>query len=136
MALVTRSSDAHVDASTAAVGPHISGQPGADLIAGEDLTAVAACRIHTDGKVYMSDGSAADAEAKVDGFTPISYKAGMPVTLYGPGVRFGYSTGMTPGANLYLDTTDGALNTVATTGGTVVIARAVTATDIIIMAKQ
>lgn len=133
MALVTKNSDAHVDASTAMMAPQLSG----DLIAGEDLDSVAPCRIHTDGKVYMSDGSAADAEAKVDGFTPVSYKAGMAVTLYGPGTRFSYGTGLTPGANLYLhDAADGKLNTAATTGGTAVIARAVSATDIVIMAKQ
>jgi hypothetical protein len=132
MALLDRNTDASVDTSTALVGPQLSG----DLIAGENLDAVAACRIHTDGKVYHSDGSAADAEAKVDGFTPKAYKAGQAVTLYGPGVRFGYGSAMTPGANFYLSATDGRLDTAATTGGTAVIARAVSATDIVIMAKQ
>lgn len=136
MAVVTKSSDAGIDANTAMFAPQISSQPGYDLVAGEDLGAVVPCRIHTDGKVYASDGSAADAEAKFDGVTPVAYKAGMPVVLYGPGVRANYSTGMTPGQNLYLGVADGTLETTATPGGTVVIARAVTATDIVIMAKQ
>jgi hypothetical protein len=132
MALLDRNTDASPDTSTAMFAPQISGE----LFAGEDLDIAAACRIHTDGKVYMSDGSAADAEAKVDGFTPDAYKSGQPVTLYGPGTRFGYGTDLTPGANYYLAATDGRLDTAATTGGTVVIARAVNTTDIVIMAKQ
>jgi hypothetical protein len=132
MALLDRNADASVDTSTALVGPQLSG----DLIAGEDLDAVAACQGRSDGKVYMSNGTANNADAKVDGFTPKRYRAGQAVTLYGPGVRFGYGTGLTPFANYYLGTTDGRLDTAATTGGTVVIARAVSTTDIVIMAKQ
>jgi hypothetical protein len=132
MALLDRDVGASVDASTALVGPQLSG----DLIAAVDLESVSACRIHSDGKVYYSDGSAADAEARVDGFTPKKYKAGQSVELYGPGVRFGYGSGLTPGANYYLAVTPGRLDTAATTGGVNPIARAVNATDIVILAKQ
>jgi hypothetical protein len=132
MALLDRSTDAHVDTTTSLVGPQLSG----DLFAGEDLDAVAACQGRSDGKVYMSNGTANNADAKVDGFTPVAYKAGEAVTLYGPGVRFGYGTGLTPFANYYLAATDGRLDTAATTGGLVPIARAVNTTDIVIIAKQ
>jgi hypothetical protein len=132
MALLTRATDASEDTSTALFGPQISG----DLFAAQDLDAVAACRIGTDGKVYMSNGTANDANAQVDGFTPNKFRAGEAVTLFGPGVRFGYGTGLTPGANYYLAATAGRLDTAATTGGLVKIARAVSATDIVILAKQ
>lgn len=132
MALLDRDAGASPDTSTALVGQQLSG----DLIAATDLEAGSACRIHTDGKVYYSNGTLANASAKVDGFTPKKYKAGQSVTLHGPGVRYGYGAGLTPGDNYYLAATDGRLDTAATTGGTVVIARAVNTTDIVIMAKQ
>lgn len=131
MADVTRASTAHVDASTAQFAPQLSG----GLIAGEALDAVAPCYIKaSDGKVYMSNGTAANAAAKVDGFTPVSYAAGEPCTLYGPGTRFGYGTGLTRATPLYLSTTAGRLSDAATTGGTVAIAKVITTTDIVVRA--
>jgi hypothetical protein len=131
MALLTRDANASVDASTAMFAPQITG-----LIAGEALDACAPCRIHTDGKAYMSNGTAADAEAKVDGFTPRAAAAGQAITLFGPGTRMRYGTSLTPGANYYLGGTDGRLDTAATTGGANPIARAIDTTDIVVLAKQ
>lgn len=123
MALVTRGSNARVDASSAQFAPQISG----DLLAGEALDAVAPCYIKaSDGKVYMSNGTAANEAAGCDGFTPRSYLAGEAVTLYGPGTKFEYATGMTIG-KLYIGATAGRLDTATTTGDATGVAKAITA---------
>jgi hypothetical protein len=132
MATITRVTAASVDASTAMFAPQITG-----LIAGEALDACAPCYVKAaDGKVYMSNGTAANAAAKVDGFTPRSAAAGEAITLFGPGTRMRYGSGLTPSADYYLSATAGRLDDAATTGGTAIIARAITATDIVVMAKQ
>lgn len=130
MALITRATTAHVDASTAMFAPQLSG----DLIAGEDLDVVAPCYIKaSDGKVYMSNGTANDAAAKVDGFTPMKYRAGMACALYGPGTRFGYGSDLAIGP-LYLGATAGRLDSAPTTGGLVAIAKVISSTDIVVRA--
>jgi hypothetical protein len=127
--------DISLDASTGMYAAQISGSETADLIAGEALDPGAACYIKgSDGKVYMSNGTAVNEAAKVDGFTAKGRAAGQAVTLFGPGSRFHYATGMTPGQNFYLAATAGRLDTAPTTGGTTMIARAVTSTDIVIRA--
>lgn len=127
MALVTRASDASVDASTAMLAAQIP-----DLIAGEDLE-IGPCYIKaSDGKAYASNGTAANAAAKSQGFCARSVKAGQPVTLFGPGTRFRYATGMTPGATLYIGATAGRLDTAATTGDAAGIAYVKDATDIVV----
>lgn len=132
MALVTRGNDASLDASTGMYAPQIP-----DLIAGEDLDAAAPCYIKTsDGKVYMSNGTAANEAAKVHGFSARAAKTGQPVTLFGPGARFGYASGMTPGAKLYVGATKGRLDTATTTGDTTGVAFAVNATDIVVAALK
>lgn len=127
MALLARDAAASVDASTGMLAPQITG-----LIAGEDIDAAACCYIKaSDGKVYMSDGTAATEPAKTDGFNARSnVKAGQPVTLLGKGTRFRYGTGLTPGARYYVGTTKGRLDTAATTGDAVGVAAAINATDI------
>ncbi len=123
MALVTPSSVVSVDAASAQFAPQISG----DFYAGEALLAAAPCYIKaSDGKVYMSNGTAANEAATCDGFTPRAYAINEPVTLYGPGTKFEYSTGMTKGV-LYLGATAGRLDTAATTGDAVGVAKAITA---------
>ena len=127
MALVTKSASPSGDAGTLAFAPQVSG-----LIAGEDLEAVSPCYIKTsDGKVYMSNGTAATEPAEFVGFTPVARKATQPVTLFGVGARFNYySTGLLPGDKLYIGATSGRLDTAATTGDAVGVAQAITATDI------
>lgn len=126
MALLARASDASVDASTAMFAEQISG-----LVAGEAIDALAACYIAAaDGKVYQSNGTAADAAAKVDGFSAQAAAAGQGVTLFGRGTRMRYGTGLTIGALYYLAATAGRLDTAATTGGTVALAKAISATDV------
>jgi hypothetical protein len=101
------------------------------LVAGEALLAAAPCYIKaSDGKVYMSNGTADNEAAELDGFTGKSYAAGEPVTLWGRGIIFEYGTGLTPGAVLYIGTTAGRLDTAATTGDAVGVARVISATHI------
>lgn len=104
-----------------------------NLYAGEDLDAVAPCYIKaSDGKVYMSDGSASNEAAKFNGFTARATKAGQPVTLFGFPTRFKYGSGLTPGAIFYISGTTGALADAASTGDTKGTAMAVNATDIVV----
>lgn len=118
MALVTRSSDASIDPSSALYAPQI-----ADLIAGEDLDPAAPCYIkNSDGKVYMTNATAATEPAKVFGFTARAVKSGQAVTLFGQGTRFKYGSGLSVGATLYAGATAGRLDTAATTGDAVGVA--------------
>ena len=127
MALVTRATTASMDASTGMFAPQITG-----LIAGEALDVVAPCYIKaSDGKVYMSNGTAATEPAKFHGFTPRAVGIGQPVTLFALGARFGYGSGLTIGAKYFIGATAGRLDTAATVGDAVGAAFAVTATDII-----
>lgn len=92
------------------------------LLAGEALAAGDACVISSSGTVLLSNGAADDANARVHGWAAMDTAAGEAVTLYHD-VNFNYGTGVTPGANYYLSAaTEGALSTVATTGGLVPIA--------------
>lgn len=127
MALVTIASDASLDAASAEFAPQRSG-----LVAGEALLAFAPCYIkNSDGLVYMSNGTAATEPAGFDGVTPKAYASGdSNVTLFGIGVKMRYATGLTPGAKLYIGATAGRLDTAATTGDAVGVARAINATVI------
>lgn len=126
MALVTRSSDASVDATTAQLAAQITG-----LIAGEDIDKCAPCYIKAaDGLVYMFDGTAANEKARLAGFCPRAAKSGQPVTLFGAGTRMHYGSALTPGAILYGAATKGRLDDAATVGDAVGIAQVITATDI------
>lgn len=126
MALVTRASTAQMDVSTGQFAPQITG-----LVAGEDLDVAAPCYIKSsDGKVYMSNATAANEAAEVAGFTPRAVKSGQPVTLFGKGVRFGYGSGLTPGDVLYVGATAGRLDTAPTVGDVEGVAQVITATDI------
>ncbi len=101
------------------------------LIAGEALLTAAPCYIKaSDGKVYMSNGTAATEPAEIDGWTGKTYLAGEAVTLWGRGVIFEYGTGLTPGALYFLGATAGRLDTAATTGDAVGVARSISATHI------
>lgn len=101
------------------------------LVAGEDLLTAAPCYIKaSDGKVYMSNGTAANEAAELDGFTGKAYKAGEPVSLWGRGVVFEYGSGLTPGAVYFIGTTAGRLDTAATTGDAVGVARSISSTHI------
>lgn len=100
------------------------------LIAGEALAAGDACYIKaSDGLVYRSTGAAANAAAKVRGFAPTLINIGEPVSLIF-NVGMNYGSGLTPGADLFLGTAAGGLDTAATTGGTAPIGFCIDATRI------
>ena len=126
MALITRASDAQVDMNSALFASQVP-----DLVAGEDLDVVAPCYIKSsDGKIYMSNGTAANEAAETIGFSARAVKSGQPVTLFGKGARFGYGSGLTPGDKYFIGATAGRLDTVATTGDATGVAIALTAKDI------
>lgn len=89
------------------------------LICGEDIAIGDACYVKSDGKVWRSIGTAANAAAKVRGFaaTPGKVAQNDAVTLVF-GVVFGWPNAGTPGADLFLGAVAGGLDTAATTGGT------------------
>lgn len=130
MALIARDSAASMDASTGMFAQQLTG-----LVAGENLDAVAPCYIKTaDGKLYMSNGTALNEAAEFVGMTPHARLAGEAVTVFGIGARFHYSASLlSPGDKYFVGATAGRLDTAATTGGTVAIARAVTSTDIVVI---
>lgn len=99
------------------------------LVAGEAITAGAICYIKNDGKVWLSNGTAANAAAKADGIAAIAAAVGEAVTLYRH-VNFRYGSGLTPGARLYVSATAGTLADAATTGGTAPVGFVVDATRI------
>lgn len=78
MALVALSGLESVDMTSALDVPNLSG----DLFAGEALLIAAPCYIKNDGKVYQSNGTAANPAAAIDGWTPLAYGLGDAVTLF------------------------------------------------------
>lgn len=119
MATLTRTA-ASMDTSTGMFAPQVCG----NLYAGAALDAGAPCYIKaSDGKVYMSNGTAADEAATFDGFVPRACRIGEAVTLFGVGARFRYGTGLTVGALLYVSATAGRLDDAATIGGTAPVAK-------------
>lgn len=127
MALLTKASDASLDANSAMYAPQRSG-----LTAGEALESYAPCYISaSDGLVYMSNGTAADAEAAFDGITPRAYALGeSSVTLFGIGTKLRYATGLTAGTVYYIATTAGRFADAATTGDAVGVAKSINTTTI------
>jgi hypothetical protein len=74
MADLVKAAQASLDAST---GMYAGQTP--DLVAGEALGAVVPCYIKAaDGKVYQSNGTAANEAAKFDGFTARAVSIGQP----------------------------------------------------------
>lgn len=132
MGLKDRDSAASLDATTGMHVPSITG-----LIAGEDIDPAAPCYIKAaDGLVYMANATAADEKAVLAGFSPRSAKAGQPITLFGVGARFHYDSAgdLTPGELLYIGATKGRLDTDFTVGCETPVARAITTTDIQVVA--
>lgn len=126
MAVVTKASTASIEGTSAMRADQRSG-----LLAGEAIGACDACYIKSDGKVWKSNGTSANAAAKFAGVAAIAAAVGEPVTLFGIGTLVAqYATGMTPGAPLYIAATAGAFDTAATTGGLLFVARAESDTDI------
>lgn len=127
MATITKSAQASVSTVNVPAANKLSG-----LIAGEDIAALDSCYIKSDGKVWKSNGTSANAAALCDGFAAVKAKAGEAVTLV-RGVNAHYGASLTPGARLYVSATAGALDDAATTGGTVPVAVVIDSTRIYIL---
>jgi len=97
------------------------------LLAGEAIAAGDACYIKSDGKIWKSNGTSANAAAQVDGFALNAASVGEAVTIAW-NVNLRYGSGMTPGTKFYLGTTAGTLEDAATTGGSAWVAKAIDAT--------
>lgn len=108
---------------------------GSDYRAGEAIAAGDALYIKSDGKLWKATGTANNAAAQVDGFAAAAAAVGEAVTMV-TDVDFHYGVGLTPGARYYLSATAGALETVATTGGLIAIAKALTGTRIRVYANR
>lgn len=101
------------------------------LIAGEAIAAGDLCYIKSDGKAWLSNGTSANAAAKCVGMAAEAAAVGEPITVF-RNERFRYGSGMTPGAQIYVSATAGALSDAATTGGTAPIGFVVDATRVYI----
>jgi hypothetical protein len=130
MALVPKSTRASMDTSTGMFSLPIAG-----LICGENIDVAAPVYIKSsDGKLYMSNGTALNEAAEFVGFSPRAAIAGQPLQVVGINTRFKYSDGgLTPGDKYFIAATAGRLDTAATTGGTQAIVRAITAHDIVVI---
>jgi hypothetical protein len=99
------------------------------LKAGEAIAAGDVCYIASTGTLMRSNGTAATAPAVGGWIAAGDAQSGEAVTCY-RNVSFHYGAGMTPGTPFYVGATAGRLDDAATTGGTVVVARAIDATRI------
>lgn len=98
---------------------------------GEAIAAGDLCYIASTGKVMRSNGTAVGVAAKVRGIAAKAADINKAVSLY-RGVTYNYGSGLTPGADVYLSATPGALEDVATIGGTAPIGFCEDATRIFI----
>lgn len=107
-----------------------------ELLAGEAIGVCDACYIKSDGKVWLATGAAANAAARVRGFSAKPASVNEAVTLL-EGCIIGYVTGAALGADLFLSgTVPGGLADAASTGGTSPIAFVVDALRIKILAAK
>ncbi len=126
MAAVAKSGTPSLCSQTPGREHQISG-----LFAGEAIAAGDACYIKAaDGKVWLSNGTAVNAAAKVRGFAARASAVDEAVTLY-HGVNFYYGAALSPGADLYASSvTSGALGDAASVGGTSPIGFVIDATRV------
>jgi len=105
------------------------------LLAGEAIAVGDVCYIAAAGTIFRSNGTAATAPAKCDGMAVVASAIGEAVTLiHDVNVRYGAT--LTPGARYFVSATAGALDDVATVGGTSPVAFAIDATRIHIMLSR
>ena len=130
MANLARIAAPDFDSSNPATTNKITG-----MLAGELLAKGDAVYMKSDGRWWKATGAAADALAKMKGLAGTAASAGEAVTVVGPGWRWKYGAGLTPGAQYFLGTA-GLLGDAATTGGTSVVAVAVSDTDILLTGVQ
>lgn len=102
-------------------------------VCGEAIAKGDALCLRPDGKLWRATGAAANANAKVHGFAPTACDVNEVLTPIYHCIISGYAAGLTPGAPLFLSgTVAGGLADVASTGGTGVVAHAISTTDIVV----
>lgn len=101
----------------------------AGLLAGEAIAAGDLCYINSAGRIMRTNGTSANAAAKVRGIALEACANGEAVTIMAY-VNIRYGAGLTPGADLFASATAGAIDDAATTGGTAPIGFVVDATRI------
>lgn len=124
MADLVKSGTPSLSTVTPCPAHHISG-----LVAGESVAAGDLCYVKSDGKVWRSIGTAANAAAKCDGMALQAAAVGDGCSVYFD-VNVRYGATLTPGARYYVGAAAGALADAATTGGTGPVAFAIDATRI------
>lgn len=108
---------------------------GSGLLAGEAIAAGQLCYIKSDGKAWLSNGTAATAPAQCAGMALQAAAVGEAVSLY-TDVDVRYGAGLTPGAKLFVSATPGTISDAATTGGTAPIGVVIDATRIRIWSSR
>jgi len=100
----------------------------AGWLTGEEVASGDACQINSSNRIVRANGAAATDAARIDGFAAAAAQNGEAATLQHD-VHFHYGAGLVPGTPYYLSgTVPGGLDTVASTGGTVIVARAISPT--------
>ncbi len=117
--------------SLATISPGVEHQPGKGLLAGEAIAAGDLCYIKSDGLIWRSNGTSANAAAKCEGIAAKAADSGQPITIL-RGISMNYGSGLTPGARVYVSATAGAIDDAATTGGTAPVGFVEDATKIFI----
>lgn len=130
MATLTKVGTPSISTTTPCPAHHISG-----LVAGEAIAAGDLVYIHSGGTVRKTNGTSANAAAKVDGIALQAAAIGEGVSMYFD-VNVRYGSGLTPGARLYASATAGAIDDAATTGGTAPIGFVIDATRIRVMQSR
>jgi hypothetical protein len=124
MSLITKSGTPSLASPIPSGGDVLRGLRAGEAIAAGDVIYVA-----SDGTLMRSNGTSANAAAVGGWIAAGDAAAGEALTGY-KNVSFYYGSGLTPGAPYYVGATAGRLDTAPTTGGTVVVARAIDATRI------
>lgn len=130
MADIAKSGTPSISTTVPCPAHHISG-----LVAGEAIAAGDMCYVKSDGKVWRSIGTAANAAAKTAGMALQAAAVGEGVSVYS-GVNVRYGAALTPGAPYYIGAAAGALADAATTGGTAPVAFAIDAARIRVLESR
>jgi hypothetical protein len=125
--IVVKSPATSFDASTGMVAPQVS-----QKLLGEDIgSAVTPLRMAADGLLYRATAAAANASARIFGWSTRKGKAGQPMAVYGLGAVAKYADEtLTPGNIYYLGETAGTLSSIATTGDAVGCVQAIDASNV------
>lgn len=125
--VIVKSASASFDASTGMVAPQVSQK----LLGADCPGPLVPLRMATDGLLYPASAAAANANARIFGWSTRKGHTGEPMSVYGLGAVGKYADEtLSPGTLLFLGETAGALSSIATTGDAVGCAQAIDASNI------